>query len=85
MVHMGQITIDRKNELLGNRFQDPHKNQHELEPVDAAKSAAGTLRRPDFDAQQLEKDQREQLLKEEFLALQKQNEEILSQIARQKK
>jgi len=31
MVNMGQITIDRKNDLLGNRFQDPSRNQHESE------------------------------------------------------
>lgn len=83
MVLMGQITIDRKNELLGNRFQDPSNNQHE--PQSASGAAPGTLRRLDFDAHLFEKEKREQHLKQEFLALQQQNEEILAQIAKQKK
>ena len=49
MVLMGQITIDRKNELLGNRFQDPRKNQHELESADDAGNAK-SLGRLDFEA-----------------------------------
>ena len=28
MVNMGQLTIDRKNKLIGNKFQSPDKNQH---------------------------------------------------------
>ena len=38
MVHIGQITVDRKNNLLGNRFQDPSLNQHEPDTVEFKKS-----------------------------------------------
>ena len=70
MVNMGQLTVDRKNNLLGNKFQSPDKNQHY--------GASATKQQLKFDQSS------DSQLQAQLEALKVENERILAQIAQQK-
>ena len=69
MVHIGQITVDRKNHLLGNRFQDPSLNQHDQSSTsedianESKKNPSQFKGDLEFDERQAEQEERESLLK----------------------
>lgn len=72
MVNMGQITVDRKNSLIGNRFQNPIENQHSEDPIPEANALK--------PQKQLSYTITNKELEDELLELRKQNERILQEI-----
>lgn len=72
MVHMGAITVDKRNHLIGNAFQQPDLNfDQEQSPI---KQKPAEMTKPAASD-----------LEQELLNLRRQNELILKQIERQVK
>lgn len=81
MTDNSKIFIDKVN-IDKRRMKEDHDSEEEQ--IEQPRKSSTKSKRKDFNKRQLEKQEREKQLKQEFLELKKQNDDILALIEQQK-